>query len=583
METIDKLHNLRHSLAHLLAATVLEMYPNTKNTIGPSIEDGFYYDFEFSSPISDKDLPKIEKKMKEILKSWKEFESEEKSEKEAKEHFKKNEYKVELIDEIVGKGEKITFYKCGDFTDLCRGGHLENPAKEIKPDSFKLDRVAGAYWRGDEKNKMLTRIYGLAFETKENLEKYTAMREEAEKRDHKKLGKELSLFTVSNLVGKGLPMYLPKGNIIKTELENFIRKEKEDLGYSFVTIPHIAKKELYIKSGHMGKYDAMMPTMMDENGEEFVMKAMNCPHHFEIYNAEPRSYRDLPLRIAENTTVYRNEKSGELAGLLRVKNLTQDDTHHFIKADQIESEIEMIFGLMQKVYKIFGFDNYKVEVSTRDTKNKEKYFGNDEVWEKAEKILVNSAKKMGLKYSVEEGEAAFYGPKIDIKVKDSIGREWQLATIQLDFNQPNNFEMDYAGEDGKKHRVVVLHVAIFGSFERFMGILIEHYAGSFPLWLSPVQVKILPISEEKHLEYAKEIFKNLKEVGVRAELDESNESLSKKIRNAKTQKIPYLIVVGDKEKEPKKLTVEGRNNEKLENITTNEFISKLKKEIEEKK
>jgi threonyl-tRNA synthetase len=579
----EKLHNLRHSLAHLLAAAVLEMYPNTKNTIGPSIEDGFYYDFEFKNPISDKDLPKIEKKMKEILKSWKEFESEEKSEKEAKEHFKKNEYKVELIDEIVGKGEKITFYKCGDFTDLCRGGHLENPAKEIKPDSFKLDRVAGAYWRGDEKNKMLTRIYGLAFKTKEDLENYVKMREEAEKRDHKKLGKELSLFIVSNLVGKGLPMYLPKGNIIKTELENFIRKEKEDLGYSFVTIPHIAKKELYIKSGHMGKYDAMMPTMMDENGEEFVMKAMNCPHHFEIYNAEPHSYRDLPLRIAENTTVYRNEKSGELAGLLRVKNLTQDDTHHFIKADQIESEIEMIFGLIQKVYKIFGFDNYKVEVSTRDTKNKEKYFGNDEVWEKAEKILVNSAKKMGLKYSVEEGEAAFYGPKIDIKVKDSIGREWQLATIQLDFNQPNNFEMDYAGEDGKKHRVVVLHVAIFGSFERFIGILIEHYAGAFPLWLSPVQVKILPISEEKHLEYAKEIFKNLKEVGVRAELDEFNESLSKKIRNAKTQKIPYLIVVGDKEKESKKLTVEGRNNEKLENITTNEFISKLKKEIEEKK
>mgnify|MGYP001560916406 FL=1 len=586
----DKLHNLRHSLAHLLAAAVLEIYPDTKNTIGPSIEDGFYYDFDFQTPgVKNSptpgvaDLPKIEKKMKEILKTWKEFESAEKSEKEAKEYFQKNEYKIELIDEIVGKKEKITFYKCGDFTDLCRGGHLENPAKEIKPDSFKLDRVAGAYWRGDEKNKMLTRIYGLAFETKEELENYQKMREEAEKRDHKKLGKELGLFTVSNLVGKGLPMYLPKGNVIKTELENFIRKEKEKLGYSFVTIPHIAKKELYIKSGHMGKYDAMMPIMTDENGEEFVMKAMNCPHHFEIYNAEQHSYRDLPLRIAENTTVYRNEKSGELAGLLRVKNLTQDDTHHFIRDDQIESEIEMIFGLMQKVYKIFGFDNYKVEVSTRDPKNKEKYFGSDEVWEKAEKILVNSAKKMGLKYSVEEGEAAFYGPKIDIKVKDSIGREWQLTTVQLDFNQPNNFEMDYAGEDGKKHRVVVLHVAIFGSFERFMGVLIEHYAGIFPIWLSPVQVKTLPISEEKHLDYAKEIFKNLKETGIRVELDESSESLSKKIHNAKMQKIPYLIIIGDKEKDSKKLTVEGRNNEKLENITTDEFLAKLKKEIEEKK
>ncbi|MCX6751185.1 MAG: threonine--tRNA ligase [Candidatus Nomurabacteria bacterium] len=583
MAEVDKLHNLRHSLAHLLAAAVLEMYPDTKNTIGPSIEDGFYYDFEFKNPISDKDLPKIEKKMKEILKSWKVFESAEKSEKEAKEHFKKNEYKIELIDEIVGKKEKITFYTCGKFTDLCRGGHLENPAKEIKPDSFKLDRVAGAYWRGDEKNKMLTRIYGLAFETKEELEKYIKMREEAEKRDHKKLGKELGLFTVSNLVGKGLPMYLPKGNIIKTELENFIRKEKEDLGYSFVTIPHIAKKELYIKSGHMGKYDAMMPIMTDENGEEFVMKAMNCPHHFEIYNAEQHSYRDLPLRIAENTTVYRNEKSGELAGLLRVKNLTQDDTHHFIRPDQIESEIEMIFGLMKKVYGTFGFDNYKIEISIRDPLKKEKYFGNDDVWEKAEKILVNSAEKMKLKYSIEEGEAAFYGPKIDIKIKDSIGREWQLATIQLDFNQPENFEMDYAGEDGKKHRVVVLHVAIFGSFERFMGILIEHYAGAFPLWLSPVQVKVIPISEDKHLDYASEVFKILKEHNIRVELDESNESLSKKIRNAKIQKIPYLIIIGDKEKDSKKLTIEGRNNEKLENISSEEFVSKLKKEIEEKK
>ena len=592
MESNEKLHNLRHSLAHLMAAAVMDLYPGTKTTIGPVIEDGFYYDFDFGTPkqseddihhsISDKDLPKIEKKMKEILKSWGEFTREEKTEKEAKDFLKGNEYKIELINDVVQKGEKITFYTSGNFTDLCRGGHLQNPAKEIPDGCFKLDRVAGAYWRGDEKNKMLTRIYGLAFETKEELENYIKMREEAEKRDHKKLGKELGLFAVSELVGKGLPMYLPKGNIIKTELENFIRKEKENLGYSFVTIPHIAKKELYIKSGHMGKYDAMMPVMKDENGEEFVMKAMNCPHHFEIYNAEPHSYRDLPLRIAENTTVYRNEKSGELAGLLRVKNLTQDDTHHFIRQDQIESEIEMIFNLMKRVYGLFGFGNYKVEISVRDPKNKEKYFGNDEVWEKAEKILVNSAQKMGLEYSIEEGEAAFYGPKIDIKVKDSIGREWQLATVQLDFNQPNNFEMDYAGEDGKKHRVVVLHVAIFGSFERFMGILIEHYAGAFPLWLSPVQVKILPISEEKHLAFSKEIFETLKKGCLRAELDESSESLSKKIRTAKMQKIPYLVVIGDKEKDSGLLTVEGRK-EKLENISPADFLARLQKEIGEKK
>ena len=583
MENNEKLHNLRHSLAHLLAAAVLEMYPDTKNTIGPSIEDGFYYDFDFQTPTPGvADLPKIEKKMKEILKSWKEFESAEKSENEAKEHFKKNEYKIELINEIIGKGEKITFYKCGDFTDLCRGGHLENPNKEIKPDSFKLDRVAGAYWRGDEKNKMLTRIYGLAFETKEELENYQKMREEAEKRDHKKLGKELGLFTVSNLVGKGLPMYLPKGNIIKTELENFIRKEKEDLDYSFVTIPHIAKKELYIKSGHMGKYDAMMPIMTDENGEEFVMKAMNCPHHFEIYNAEPHSYRDLPLRIAENTTVYRNEKSGELAGLLRVKNLTQDDTHHFIRPDQIESEIEMIFGLMKKVYGTFGFDNYKIEISIRDPLNKEKYFGDDNVWKKAEEILVNSAEKMKLKYSIEEGEAAFYGPKIDIKIKDSIGREWQLATIQLDFNQPENFEMDYVGEDGKKHRVVVLHVAIFGSFERFIGILIEHYAGAFPLWLSPVQVKVIPV-RINHNDYAKKIYELLKENGIRTQLDDEEANLGGKVRDAKNNKIPYWIVIGDKEIEAEKITLESRDNGQLGQISKEELVKKLLEEIKNKK
>ena len=595
MENIDKQHNLRHSLAHLLAAAVLEMYPDTKNTIGPSIEDGFYYDFEFSSPISDKDLPKIEKKMREILKSWKAFESEEKTKEEAKEYFKNNEYKLELIDEIANKKEVITFYTCGKpapsgaegsrsgFTDLCRGGHLENPKEEIAEGSFKLDRVAGAYWRGDEKNKMLTRIYGLAFSTKEELEKYIAQREEAKKRDHKKIGKELKLFTISELVGKGLPMLMPKGNIIKTELEKYIRFKKENLEYSFVTIPHIARKELYIKSGHMGKYDAMMPVMKDENGDELVMKAMNCPHHFEIYNAEPHTYKDLPLRIAENTAVYRNEKSGELAGLLRVKNITQDDTHHFVTGDQIRSEIEMIFKLMREIYEVFNFNDYKVEISVRDPNNKTKYFGSDEVWEKAENILIESAKKMDLKYSVEEGEAAFYGPKIDIKVKDSIGREWQLTTIQLDFNQPENFEMDYTGEDGKKHRVVVLHVAILGSFERFMGVLIEHYAGAFPTWLSPIQVAIVPV-RENHEEEAKKISDILKSSGIRVETYSADRnSLGKRIHEAKSMKTPYVIVLGDKEVESGKLTIENRDGTKTENISTEEFLEKLKKEITDKK
>ena len=585
MESTDKLHNLRHTLAHLLASAVGEIYKfdNIKLTLGPSVDNGFYYDIDFcGEKVADTDLKKIEDKMRKILPKWTEWEHKEITKEEALSFFKNNEYKIELINEIAERGEKITPYTCGGFTDLCRGGHLENPAQEIDFNSFKLDRIAGAYWRGDEKNKMLTRIYGLAFENKEDLETYIKQREEAEKRDHKKLGKELGLFTISELVGKGLPMLMPKGNIIKTELENFIRKEKEKLGYSFVTIPHIAKKELYIKSGHMGKYDAMMPTMTDENGEEFVMKAMNCPHHFEIYNAEPHSYRDLPLRIAENTTVYRNEKSGELAGLLRVKNLTQDDTHHFIGADQIETEIEMIFGLMQKVYGLFGFNDYKVEISVRDPKNKEKYFGSDEVWEKAEEILINSAKKMDLKYSVEEGEAAFYGPKIDIKVKDSIGREWQLTTVQLDFNQPENFEMDYTGEDGKKHRVVVLHVAIFGSFERFMGVLIEHYAGAFPLWLSPIQVKVIPV-RENHNEYAKKVYELLKENGIRAELDDEDKNLGGKVRDAKNNKIPYWIVIGDKEIEADKITLESRDAGQLGQISKEVLISKLLEEVKNKK
>ncbi|MEX2013693.1 MAG: threonine--tRNA ligase [Parcubacteria group bacterium] len=400
--------------------------------------------------------------------------------------------------------------------------------------------------------------------------------------DHRRIGQELGLFVISDLVGKGLPMLLPKGATIRGELERLIIEEKGALGYQFVYSPHIAKKEIYIKSGHLGRYDAMMPTMTDENGEEFVIKAMNCPHHFEIYNSSPKSYRDLPLRIAENGTVYRNEKSGELAGLLRVKNLTIDDTHHFIRQDQIESEMEMIFGLTDKIYRAFGFNDYKVEISVRDPKDKKKYFGSDEIWEKAEKILVNSVKKWGVNYTIEEGEAAFYGPKIDMRVKDSQGRYWQLATIQLDFNQPENFDLNYIGDDGKPHKVVVIHVAILGSFERFMGVIIEHYNGVFPLWLSPVQVKVLPIGEA-HFEYAKNVFKKLKAENIRVELDDSNESLGKKIRNAKTEKVPYMLVIGDKEISEGKVTLESRSDEKLGQIGVEELISKLKQEIKERK
>lgn len=567
----------RHTLAHLLAAAVLDARPDAKPTLGPAIDTGFYYDFEFSTPLTDKDLEVIEAKMRDLLPSWKEFTHEEVSKEDALAKFAGNLYKIELINEIAERGEKITLYTCGGFTDLCRGGHVDHPADDIPSDSFSLSHIAGAYWRGDEKNKMLTRVYGLAFASKADLDEYIRVREEAEKRDHKKLGKELGLFAFSELVGKGLPMYLPKGNIIKTELEDYIKKTKKERNYQFVTIPHIAKKELYIRSGHMGKYDAMMPTMTDQNGEEFVMKAMNCPHHFEIYNATPHSYRELPLRIAENTAVYRNEKSGELSGLLRVKNLTQDDTHHFVRPDQIETEIEMIVGLMQEVYGTFGFNEYKVEISVRDPKNKEAYFGTDDVWEKAESILIESVKKWGVPYEVKEGEAAFYGPKIDVRIKDSIGRYWQLTTVQLDFNQPENFEMDYTGEDGKKHRVVVLHVAIYGSFERFMGILIEHFGGVFPTWLSPVQVTVIPVSEGQ-FEYAQSVTDALKEKGIRVEFDNSNEGLGKKIRAWKVSKSPYAIVVGGKEVESKTITVEHRNGSK-EELTVEAFAEKLEQEI----
>lgn len=578
----NNIDEIRHSLSHLMAAAVLQIWPDALPTLGPATDTGFYYDFDLGvNTVSEKDFAKIESKMREIAKTWKSFEGKEVSYDEAKKIFANNPYKLELIEEINNDGQKITTYTSGEFTDLCRGGHTDDMSK-VPTDSWKLERVAGAYWRGNEKNKMLTRIYGLAFESKEKLDEYLVQKAEAEKRDHKKLGKEMGLFTISELVGKGLPMYLPKGNIIRTELDNFIRSEKEALGYSFVTIPHIAKKELYIRSGHLGKYDAMMPIMKDDNGEEFVMKAMNCPHHFEIYNAEPHSYRDLPLRIAENTTVYRNEKSGELSGLLRVKGLCQDDTHHIIRRDQIEAEIGMILGLMQKVYGIFGFNDYKVEISIRDPKNKEKYFGADEVWQKAEEILIEQVKKWNVPYSVEEGEAAFYGPKIDIKVKDSIGREWQLTTIQLDFNQPENFEMDYTGEDGKKHRVVVLHVAIFGSFERFFGILIEHYAGNFPLWLSPAQVKVISV-RDNHNKYAKEIFDLLKETGIRVEVDLENENLGKKVREAKTSKIPYWIVVGDKEVESKQFILESREGTKTEPLSSDSLLTLLQKQIKEKK
>jgi threonyl-tRNA synthetase len=580
----DKLHNLRHSLAHLLAAAVLEMYSDTKNTIGPSIEDGFYYDFEFKNPISDKDLPKIEKKMKEILKSWKEFESAEKSEKEAKEHFKKNEYKVELIDEIVGKKEKITFYKCGDFTDLCRGGHLENPAKEIKPDSFKLDRVAGAYWRGDEKNKMLTRIYGLAFETKEELETYIKMREEAEKRDHRKLGKELEIFTFSEEIGAGLPLWLPNGMIMRQELEKWARETEIKWDYKHISTPHITKKDLFEISGHLPFYKDDLYSPIDIEGEEYYLKPMNCPFAHMIYKSKPHSYRDLTLRLAEYGQVYRFERSGTLHGLMRARGFCQNDAHIYVKPEDAVAELVSVLEMHKYYYEKLNISEWWIILGVRDTNNlRAKYHGDDKMWSEAEKLTREALDKFGVKYIIEEGGAAHYGPKADIYIRSVIGKEYAIGTVQLDLYMPDRFNLAYTDKDGKEKMPYIIHRAPLGSHERMIGFLLEHYGGNFPLWLSPVQVKVIPISEDKHLNYASGVFKTLKEDNIRVELDESNESLSKKIRNAKTQKIPYLVIIGDKEKESKKLTVEGRNNEKLENITTNEFLAKLKKEIEEKK
>ncbi len=582
MINLEKVHNIRHTLAHLLAASVREIYPGAKNAIGPSVDDGFYQDFDLLKPISSEDLPKIEKKMHELLKAWDVFKKEEVSPEEAKKEFAWNEYKTELIEEFAKEGKNLTFYTSGGFVDLCKGGHLENPSKELPVDAFRLDRVAGAYWRGDEKNKMLTRIYGLAFETKIELDAYIIQREEAKKRDHKKLGPELGLFAFSNLVGPGLPMFLPKGGVLIRELEEFVRNEKIKRGYSFVRIPHIAKTALYDKSGHLGKYDAMMPIMKDQEGMEMVLKAMNCPHHFELYNSYPHTYKELPLRFAETTTVYRNEKSGELAGLLRVKALTQDDTHHFVRHDQIESEIEMILDLMDSIYKVFGFSEFLVQISVRDQENKEKYFGSDELWEKSEKILIEGVKKWGKPYVIEQGEAAFYGPKIDIMVKDAIGRMWQLTTVQLDFNQPENFDMSYIGSDGQKHRPAVLHAAILGSVERFLGVLIEHYAGAFPLWLSPVQVKVIPV-RTNHNEYAKKVFEMLKENNIRTEFDDADTNLGGKVRDAKNNKIPYWIVIGDKEIEANKVTLESRDNGNLGQISQEDLLYKFSEEIKNKK
>jgi len=587
-ESLEKLANIRHSLSHLLAMVVREKDPNVKLAIGPVIENGFYYDFEFSKDadsrgtnaeergISEKDLPRLQKRMKELVRKELSFVGEEVSSDEARRIFKNEPYKLELIDEFAGEGKKLTIYKSGGFVDLCKGGHVEN-TKEIDTDAFKITHIAGAYWRGDEKNKMLTRIYGLAFENKDALDTYLKNQEEAKKRDHRKLGKDLEIFTIIDDIGPGLPLFYPNGAILRRLVERYIEEEQEKRGYQPIWIPHITKGNLYKTSGHMDKYDAMYPPMnIDEN--DYYLKPMNCPHFMMLYKTQQHSYRDLPLRYTSTTTNYRYEKSGELSGLTRVRALTQDDCHVFCEPSQIEDEIKLMLEMIGNVYKKFGLNDFSVRISLRDPKNKEGYLGEDAVWEKAETALKNVVKTTGWKYEEEEGEAAFYGPKLDFVFKDVLGRDWQLSTIQLDWNLPERFELEYIDNEGKQARPVVIHRAILGSTERFLGIMIEHYGGAFPVWLSPVQALILPISE-KFGAYGEEVKRALVSAGFRVELDSRNESLGKKIRDGKMKKTPYLLVVGEKEASAKTITVESRDGESVGTLQIQEFVDFLGKKI----
>ncbi|MDQ5883549.1 MAG: threonyl-tRNA synthetase [Patescibacteria group bacterium] len=577
----DNLSKKRHTLAHLLAQAVLEHYPSALPTLGPAIDNGFYYDFDFGAEkLGDEDLKKIQKSMRKNLNRWTEFSHREVSTEEAKSIFTGNQYKLELITEIASKGETITLYTCGGFEDLCRGGHSENPFKEIPSDSFKITHQAGAYWRGDEKNKMLTRIYGLAFETEADLKDYEKQIEEAKKRDHRKIGAELDLFTFSDLVGPGLPLFTPKGTLVRDLIIEKIQSIQKRFGYQKVTIPHITKAELYKTSGHYDKYGDDLFKVKGRGDTEFCMKPMNCPHHTQIFASNQRSYKDLPLRYVETTTVYRDEQAGELMGLSRVRAISQDDGHIFCRPDQIQEEVKNIISIIKEFYTQLGMlveGRYWVSLSVRDPQNLDKYIGDENIWNTAEKTLEDICKTENLNYKRVEGEAAFYGPKIDFQFKDALGREWQLGTAQLDFNMPTRFGLEYTDKDGEKKTPVMIHRAIAGSLERFMALAIEHFAGAFPVWMSPVQVAVVPVNTDAHGEYAKEVFETLKNADVRAELYDENESLGKRVRQIKTQKIPFTLVIGDKEKESGKLTAEGRNDEKHENLLVDEVINLIKK------
>ncbi len=549
-------HAFWHTSSHLMAEALMELYPGIKFGIGPAIENGFYYDVDSPTPITEADLPKIENKMMELARNKEQLVRKEVAKADALAEFsaKGENYKVELINDL--EDGTISFYTNGAFTDLCRGPHIPNTGF-IK--ALKLMSVAGAYWRGNENNKMLTRIYGISFPKKSMLDEYLQMIEEAKKRDHRKLGKDLELFMFSQRVGQGLPMWLPKGAELRDRLERFLRQIQKDYGYMQVITPHIGNKDLYVTSGHYAKYgkDSFQPIHTPFEGEEYLLKPMNCPHHCEIYRSKPRSYKDLPVRLAEFGTVYRYEQSGELHGLTRVRSFTQDDAHLFVRPDQLLEEFEKVIDIVLYIFRTLKFDNYTAQISLRDPNNREKYIGSDENWEKAEGAIIQACKEKGLNTTVELGEAAFYGPKLDFMVKDALGRSWQLGTIQVDYNLPERFDLTYKGADDKLHRPIMIHRAPFGSMERFVAVLLEHTAGKFPLWLTPDQAVVLPISE-KYNDYAREVVDYLNRFDVRAQIDDRNEKIGRKIRDNELKRIPYLLIVGEKEASERLVSVRAQ-------------------------
>ena len=573
-------HVFWHSSSHLMAAALESIYPGVKFGIGPAIENGFYYDVDLGDvQITEADLKAVEDKMIELARSKEQFVRREVPKAEALKTFREkgDEYKCELIGEL--EDGTISFYTNGAFTDLCRGPHLRDTSV-IK--AVKLTSIAGAYWRGDENRKMLTRIYGITFPKKSMLDDYLKMLEEAKKRDHRKLGKEMELFTFSSRVGQGLPMWLPKGAALRERLENFLKKVQKSYGYLPVITPHIGNKDLYVTSGHYAKYgkDSFQPIHTPQEGEEFLLKPMNCPHHCEIYRFKPRSYKDLPLRFAEFGTVYRYEQSGELHGLTRVRGFTQDDAHLFCRPDQLKEEFCKVIDIILYVFKTLHFDEYIAQVSLRDLNHKEKYIGTDENWERAEQAIIDAAAEKGLKTIVVPGEAAFYGPKLDFMVKDALGRRWQLGTIQVDYNLPERFDLEYTGSDGKKHRPVMIHRAPFGSLERFVAVLLEHTAGKLPLWLTPDQVSVLPVSE-KFADYAKKVCDLMNNSDIRASIDDRNETIGKRIRESELQRIPFLVIVGEKEMESGTVSVRRQGGKDEGSMKVGDFIALVQKEVED--